>query len=253
MASWQALAQELSVWQELGRSPELWWRDDDAQKDSGALQRLNQLSLNYQIPLQLAVIPAGVEQSLLSAFESNQRLYGLQHGYSHRNHASADKRKCELGDDRSLNAVLAELLEGRNLLAELLGEAFTAALVPPWNRLTEALPPKLNQIGFIGLSTLGPRVSSPIYGLAQVNVHVDLIDWKNRAFAGEARVLSQFISHLSARRQGIVDPDEATGFMTHHLAHDDDCWAFCQKLFHFLQQYPVAWQSPEKLFSVPRV
>ncbi|MEK9660397.1 MAG: hypothetical protein VW644_01455, partial [Alphaproteobacteria bacterium] len=39
-APWDALAAELDVWAAAGRTATLWWRDDDADAASPALERL---------------------------------------------------------------------------------------------------------------------------------------------------------------------------------------------------------------------
>jgi hypothetical protein len=249
MNSWDLLDRELTAWE--GEHPTLWWRDDDAQRQTSELDRLNALSLKFSLPLQLAVIPQGACASLLDAFDANPDLWALQHGFSHRNHAPASERKCELGDHRPLVEVLAELSQGRERLRELLPDHFLPVLVPPWNRMAEAVAKSLPQQGFVGLSTLGPRTESSgeSCGLRQVNVHVDLINWrKGRCFAGEEAVLAQLIEHLRARREGQVDATEPTGIMTHHLAHDEGCWNFCEQLFAFLHQR-CFWLSAPQLFT----
>ncbi|MEH6627397.1 MAG: polysaccharide deacetylase family protein [Motiliproteus sp.] len=249
MSNWPALIQELRLWQQQGLVPTLWWRDDDCQQDTAALRRLSQLSLDYQIPLHLAVIPRGADASLKSVFFDNPWLFALQHGYSHRNHAPKTERKCELGEHRPLSEVVHELQQGREYLNLLLGQqVFVPLLVPPWNRVTDTLLPHLSEIGLVGLSTLGPRLAERCYQLPQVNVHIDIIDWKIRSFAGDQRVLSQLLTHLQGRREGLFDVTEATGLMTHHLAHDEQCWEFCQRLFEVMADYGGQWQEPSQLF-----
>jgi len=240
---WQALLAELDAWQQRGQPATLWWRDDDAEQDSPALQRLNRLSIRFGIPLTLAVIPVDAKASLAPLFAANTRLQAWQHGYSHRNHAPPAQRKCELGDHRPLATVLEELQRGRVLLQGLLGERFAPVLVPPWNRLAAGLIPRLDGAGFCGLSTLGPR--QPL-ALPTLNVHVDLINWRDGGrFAGEAAVLTQLLGHLQARRLGRVDASEPSGIMTHHLAHDEACWAFLERFFGALVHHPgLRWVNP---------
>lgn len=248
--AWQRLAEELDCWRQLDRQPTLWWRDDDAEQDSEALQRLCRLSRDYSIPLNLAVIPAGADESLRPLFQNTPGLQALQHGYSHQNHAPASKRKCELGDDRPLADILQQLSQGQACLVELLGEAFVPALVPPWNRLSDDLVHQLQQQGFVGLSTLGPRQAGILSGLRLNHVHIDLINWRDgRCFAGDAKVLGQLIDHLRQRRLEQVDPLEATGLMSHHLAHDECCWGFLERLFRFLEGKPVCWLTGAELFT----
>ncbi|WP_421870067.1 polysaccharide deacetylase family protein [Motiliproteus sp.] len=248
--SWQLLADELGCWRALARTPTLWWRDDDAEQDSEALQRLCRLSRKFSIPLSLAVIPAGADESLKPLFQRTLGLQALQHGYSHQNHAPASKRKCELGDDRPLTDIVEQLSRGREHLTQLLGQAFVPALVPPWNRLSETLVDQLRPRHFVGLSTLGPRQAAIVSGLRLNHVHIDLINWREgRRFAGDAQVLGQLINHLRQRRLAEVDPQEATGLMSHHLAHDEGCWDFLERLFRFLEDQPVRWLTGAELFD----
>ncbi len=248
--SWKALAEELQRWSDQDVVPTLWWRDDDAQQQTPSLQRLCELSRRFELPLSLAVIPFGAGESLMPLFDATRGLTALQHGFRHVSYARAGLRNSELGDDRPLAEVLAELAQGQQRLQQLLGARFIEVLVPPWNRLSGELSARLSDIGCRGLSTLGPRSEACKSGLRINNVHVDLINWRQgRCFAGETRVLQQLVAHLQQRRLGHVDRDEATGLMTHHLAHDAGCWQFCEQLFQFLAARPVRWLTAAHCFS----
>ncbi|MEH6473333.1 MAG: polysaccharide deacetylase family protein [Halopseudomonas sp.] len=246
---WQRLGDELQAWRDQTRTATLWWRDDDAQQQTPALERLCELSRCFAIPLSLAVIPNGADSSLFPLFETTPQLLALQHGFSHQNHAAAGLRKCELGVDRPLAGILQQLEQGQQQLQKLLGAHFIPVLVPPWNRLSEELSQQLATKGCVGLSTLGVRQQPQQYGLRVNNVHVDLINWRQGGhFAGEDAVLKSLIRHLRQRRLGEVDSDEATGLMTHHLAHDDGSWQFCQRLFEFMADQPVRWLDARQCF-----
>ncbi|WP_036190895.1 polysaccharide deacetylase family protein [Marinobacterium lacunae] len=248
MVNWSDLDAEIQLWRDEGRIPTLWWRDDDAQKDSAALRRLSALSAKYAVPLALAAIPKGCEQSLVDVVEDNPGLSILQHGYSHLSYAPVTERKCELGSHRPIVTITDELTRGLQQLREMFGSRFHAVLVPPWNRLSLDVVDSLPASGFVGLSTLGPRSSGSVE-LVQVNVHVDLIDWKGgRKFAGEERALGQLIDHLRLRRLEKVDPLEATGVMTHHLVHDEPLWVFLERLLSFTHEAGVRWCSTDELF-----
>ncbi len=240
MSSWEALAAELDAWRMVDLAPTLWWRDDDAEGLCPALERLNQLSLGYRVPLYLATIPQSVRPDLAALLASNPRLWLLQHGYSHRSHALPGQRKCELGDDRPLAETGRELAQGWQQLQRFRERALPV-LVPPWNRLSEQVAERLPGLGYARLSVLGARPQRR--GIAEVNVHVDLVNWKQgRCFAGEAAVIGQLVAHLRSRRVGGAEPQEPTGIMTHHLAHDEACWAFLAHLFTFLERYPeIRW------------
>jgi hypothetical protein len=128
-------------------------------------------------------------------------------------------------------------------------------LVPPWNRISDALNPSLPKLGFIGLSCFAPRAPAlPGEGLVRVNAHIDIVDWRStRTFVGEAVALEAAIDHLAARRLGTVDSDEPTGLLTHHLVHDDDCWRFAERFLSVTAAHPAArWLSAAEAFGVNR-
>ncbi|NVK44090.1 MAG: hypothetical protein HWE39_22835 [Oceanospirillaceae bacterium] len=226
MTVWQALVQELQRWP---TPPTLWWRDDDAVAPTAALERLLLLTGEHAIPLQLAVIPAYSEATLAARLTDTEQVWILQHGWNHRGYAAAGERKRELGGPRPRDEILQQLSQGRELLARQYGPRALDILVPPWNRIDADLLPALPGLGYRRLSVLGPRPREPV-GLQQINVHIDIIDWKRRCFAGEEAVVQRLTSHLEARRLGTADACEPTGLMTHHLDQDDDCWRFLAEL-----------------------
>ena len=60
MSPWQRLSAELDQWQALGRAATLWWRDDDAETATPALEKLLGLQRRHGVPLALATIPVVV-------------------------------------------------------------------------------------------------------------------------------------------------------------------------------------------------
>ena len=103
-----------------------------------------------------------------------------------------------------------------------------------------------------GLSAFGPRPRArPAPGLVQVNTHVDIVAWRgNRGFVGVQAALAQAVRHLAARRSGSADPDEPTGWLTHHLQHDAAAWRFLEQLLSATRQDPaVEWLDPRALFA----
>jgi len=250
MSSWRALRAELDRWGREGCRASFWWRDDDASAPGEALDRLLELSGKYEVSLALAVIPAEAEATLADALRRRAPLQLLQHGFSHRNHAPATEKKMELGPHRPYGGVARELKAGRKRLKALFGRRFLPALVPPWNRIDPALLPRLPDLGFVGLSTFKARTTAePVPGLRQVNCHIDVMDWRERRFVGEAAALGQAVEHLAARRQSAADPAEATGLMTHHLAHDAAAWRFLDRFLNATAPHPAArWLSARQAF-----
>jgi hypothetical protein len=229
------LTAELDLWAAAGRTATLWWRDDDAGEMTEPLERLFALRNKVDVGVALATVPTRVDDPFRARLAEEAGVAVLQHGYSHHNFATADERKIELDASRPAEYVIAELAVGMQTLASVPG--WLPVLVPPWNRIAPHLLPLLPELGFAGLSGLGPRQrQNPMPGLRQNNVHIDPIDWRGGqgppgAFAGTEAALTAAVAHLAARRTGPADSEEATGLMTHHLAQDEDTWRFIE---HFI-------------------
>jgi hypothetical protein len=244
--NWRDLTRELDQWSGKGRSATLWWRDDDAGQRNAPLDRLLALGRLWQVPVALSVVPDRVADDLPEAFSGTPARV-LQHGWRHVNRAPPDARKCELIADHITEEAL---VAGRARLAALFGSLCLPVLVPPWNRIDEALLPRLGDLGYRGLSRYKPRQAATTSGLHQVNTHVDIIDWRSgRRFRGEPETLQVLVEHLQARRQSTVDPGEPTGLLTHHLDHDEACWAFIDRLFDRTRGHPaVRWLGADEIF-----
>ena len=245
---WAALAAELDLWAAAGQAATLWWRDDDAAEVTPALGRLLGLGAEFGVPLALAVVPGRLAADLPARL-AGDGVAVLQHGWRHVNHAGRGAGACELGDHRPLAEVGRDLGAGHRRLADAFGGRFLPVLVPPWNRISGPVQATLPALGFIGLSTFGPR-EPPTPGIVQVNAHCDPIKWKQGArFAGTARTLDDLAGHLAARRQGIVDPSEPTGLVTHHPDLDQQAWDFVAEVLRRTQAHPAArWLSAAAAF-----
>ena len=228
MTNWHDLENELDLWAGAEATSTFWWRDDDAVEDTPALGRLLDLRARFDVPLAIAAIPARADATLARALAEVPAAAVLQHGYAHHNHTPDQRAKSELGRERPVPAVLADLSAGRARMDELFGAFWHPILVPPWNRIDAAVVAALPDEGYRGISAMGAcGAADAVPGLTRIDVHVDLIDWPTtRGFAGDGVVLEAALEHLRRRRAGTVDPNEPTGLMTHHLAHDDACWAF---------------------------
>jgi hypothetical protein len=249
MSSWDDLTQELDVWQRAGKQAEFWWRDDDAVTTTPALERLLELRQKTGCGLALAVIPARADDALARRLADEPDVVVAQHGWAHINHAPPGRPKSELGPDRLPAYVLGELGRGWLALDRLFGADWLKIIVPPHNRIAPPVAAGLAAAGYAGLSTDKPRRGSPP-GLALVNTHIDIMEWTaTRAFLGEGQCLAQAIAHLRAKRIGDADPEEPTGLLTHHLAHDPPAWAFVERFFAHTAAHPaILWRHPRELF-----
>jgi hypothetical protein len=229
MPNWQALADEVARWRDAGRTAELWWRDDDAADAGSSLSGLLALHRQTGVPLALAVIPAHATQALADHLVGETTIDVLQHGYAHVNHALPSEKKIELGPHRPAMVVLGELGTGWLALERLFVSRVLPVLVPPWNRIAPGLVPALPEIGFRGLSTFGPRRARPLRGLSEINMHVDLLDWKGgRGFVGEGAALGALVAALARAR---AVSNEPVGILSHHLAMDAEAWDFLRSIW----------------------
>jgi len=247
---WDSLREELARWRDAGREVEFWWRDDDAVQWTPALAQLVGLARRFDVPLALAVVPSNAESALFAQLANDVCV--LQHGVDHRNRSTAGAKRAEFVPQERPQDAVARIAAGRARLAALAGERWTAAFAPPWNRMPEALAAQLPGAGLRGLSRFGPRARArPSPGLAQVNAHVDLVAWRgDRSFVGVRAALAQAVRHLAARRTGSADPEEPTGWLTHHLQHDRATWRFLEQLFERTREAPaVRWLSARTLFA----
>ena len=249
MAEWDALEAELEAWRCAGRQATLWWRDDDATRATGELDRLLRLSHEADVPVALAVIPRDADDSLCGAVAGRPDMAVLQHGWSHDNHAPADAKQEEHGPHRPRQVMLAEIAEGWRRLERFPNRL--PVMVAPWNRMDDDLIPALPETGLSAVSTMGARdAAEPAPGVRRTNVHVDIVDWHGSGgFMGDRAVLDQVLTHLNARRTAACDGDEPTGLMTHHLFHDEGCWDFIGRFLRATRSHGGArWLTAREAF-----
>jgi hypothetical protein len=254
-AGWPDLTDELDRWGEAGRVATLWWRDDDAATATASLDRL--LSIAGDVPIALAAIPAAADQGLRQRLTRSSRSTKpprwiiLQHGWRHANHAARGK-KSEFPPGRSRRSVASDLAAGRARLIALFEDRALAVLAPPWNHFDGSFLPLLPACGLAAISRIKPRrTARPAPGVAEINVHVDLIAWRDdRRFIGEGAALAGLIGHLRARRLGEVDAEEPTGILTHHLVQDDRTDAFLHRFIAISSAHPATrWLDPVEAFA----
>lgn len=249
---WTLLHEELNAWSELDTVANLWWRDDDAAAPGPKLDKLIEVSADAG--LLLAVIPAkcGVELPRMLSHAPQVRI--AQHGYAHINHAPRGQGlgAWELGLHRPMDVVLAELEMGKEQLKTFFEDTFLPVVVPPWNRIDPLLFEPLASRGYRAVSAFGARSSNHLADrLEAVNAHCDPIRWKTGAkFGGELKTINQILEHLAAKRTGLADPDEPTGYLTHHIDMDEDAWEFSSRLARLVNEHSGAqWLPPSAIFK----
>ncbi len=247
---WKPIERMLDDLEASGQRLRLWWRDDDAVAATPQLERLIDLSIRYEAPVLLAVIPNNADQSLADRLMSEPRLIPAVHGFGHINHAGPDEKKQELGAHRPLEKVLDELAAGHRLLADLFGDNLAGVLVPPWNRIAQEVVAGLPALGFTGLSCFGPEekiVSTS--GLRVHNSHIDPIDWHGSRSLLGAEMLAGAVEGAIRSRLDAA-PDFPVGLLTHHLIHDESIWSFVEGFLERTQNNAACeWVDPSHLFG----
>lgn len=242
--AWAGLDAEFALWRRAGRKASFWWRDDDAHRQDQSLDRLIDLSTATGMPPSLAVVPAWLEPSLIAPISRLDLVTIVQHGWQHVNHSkgSGDKGAWELGMHRGEAAVWSDVVRGRDILRDAFADQFIPIIAPPWNKFDPALFNQLVPKGFCGISAFGARSieTQSISGVTVNNCHCDPINWKSqKRFRGTQRTLFLLIEHLQGRRLGTLDPNEATGLLTHHLDMDEPTWAFTSLLLQVMATHPA--------------
>jgi len=243
---WTPLDAELAHWKQ--DDLPLWWRDDDAIEPTTALAKLAVVSQRVGLPVHLAIIPAHVRDTLADVVDG-QTLIPVVHGWSHRNHAPQSQKKSEFGATRPLEIRANEASVSLARLTNLFGTALQPMFVPPWNRIAPDMTGKLAALGYTSLSTFTPRTTPDAApGLAQINTHLDPIDWHNtRSLIDPDALIAQVTRQLCDRRTGKADATEPYGILTHHLVHDAAIWTFTEQLILRLMNGPAyAWTDQKQ-------
>ena len=249
---WSPLNAALEQAKDQGCHLRFWWRDDDAVAHTPALDRLLSIARRYNAGIGLAVIPRDLQASLVSRLADESSALALVHGWSHDNFAPPEIKKAEFGAHRPVETMVAEAQRALHVAREQFGAKLLPVFVPPWNRISGELTPRLPRLGFAGLSTFMDRkVAFPAEGLLQVNTHVDPIDWHGTRSAIEPeQIIAGFVLAIERRMAGAADREEPIGFLTHHLVHDEVIWMLSERLIAHLAERSIYFLRPDACFGI---
>ena len=248
MSSWADLDDELAAWAHAGLTPRFWWRDDDAQEPTEALERLIALSDAHKVPAHLAVIPHGLSSALAPRLHRAAHIHTVQHGFAHINHEPKGNPASEIGDTRDIALQCADLTDGWQILTRAALPRLLPLLVPPWNTIAAETRRCLPRLGYRALSSYaGRNAQDPVPGLMQLDGHLDPVRWKQgRVFRGTDKMLGLIIETMQAHRAA-HDPTPIC-YLTHHLQTGDDIWDFTDQMFTRLEGR-VTWLSLSNLLG----
>jgi len=207
----------------------VFFRDDDAGWDDARLFDLLHAFADHECPVDLAVIPASLQEPLRVLLSRHRAaapgIVGLhQHGWSHANH-EATGRKCEFGPSRPAGHQSLDIARGARSLRSAFGDGVDPIFTPPWNRCTQDTVDELVRLGFKALSrdsSARPLDTGPLEELPVA------VDWtaawtRNGGPAGVADAVA-----------GALQAGEVTGLMFHHATMDASQVACTRELLDLL-------------------
>lgn len=241
------LAAALAKLEQDGRAREIFLRDDDVDVDEPGLRRLLDLSLSYDVSLNLEIIPARLSGDAARLLLDHQRfapgrVEAHQHGWRHISHETAGK-KCEFGAARSYDEQLRDLARGKARSTEALGELFFPAFTPPWNRCSEATYRALDQLGFKVLSRDANGLVG--YGFREIPVTLDLLRSRDDGQSPHQACFERLLEQLTTRRP--------IGIMLHHKVMGKSAFRWLEFLLDHLAGSPaVSFHTFSSLAAVQR-
>lgn len=239
----------------------IWWRDDDLEAPSPALDAMLEALGAAGIAPAFAALPATVSPAAIAALDGTEAVV-FPHGWAHANHEPADRKKSEFGPARPAEIRLTEIARGWERVRDLAGDRAVGVFTPPWNRIEPALSDRLVETGVVGLSTYLAQLTDPTAaapsGLPRLETHVDLIDWRGgrmplSADAVIARLLiwlnsgasADTASPVGAKNQDKMPVDNPIGILSHHRDTPVEAWSGWAPIWRILQHHPgTEWVSP---------
>jgi hypothetical protein len=246
---WQMLVEELDRWYDAGRRARFWLRDDDVHEPTAALDELLRRLRSHGAPCLLAVIPMLAGEPLAARLQNEPLVRIAMHGAWHTNHAPAGHKSAETPVERGLDPIFAELSTARTRLIAHFGGRAGDWYVPPWNRIEKAVVARLPNLGFNAISTFAENLFHLGPALAQVNTHIDLMDWKGgRIGRTEAAISMDMATQLARARENGWAP---VGILAHHLVHDAMAWTVLDRILDLISRHPAAmWSASDGLLAV---
>jgi peptidoglycan/xylan/chitin deacetylase (PgdA/CDA1 family) len=209
-------------------------RDDDGGWADDRLFAMLDLFERYAMPIDVAVIPHALEPSLAGVLASRTGgdvVHLHQHGYAHVNHEPPDRRKCEFGPARPLDALHHDVARGWQRLTSLLGDAVEPVFTPPWNRCVDGLADVLAAVGHRVLSRDHTAGAIGHAAVAEVAINVD---WFGST-KGERWSRRQLGERVASR----IASGGPVGLMLHHGVTDDAGLAELEQLIAVLAAHEM--------------
>ncbi len=214
------------------RRPDIFFRDDDADRDIPELRRLLDVFGSKRTPISLAVIPGTLSPDgarLLRDLAEAPWVELHQHGWMHTNH-EPEGRKCEFGPSRGLAQQRLDIMRGRERLLDQLGDRCVPIFTPPWNRCTSETCRALVELGFTALSKDQSPCPAAV-DIPEASIAVDIFTWKRGPQLKSAEGIGAELLKRFRR-------SEPVGILLHHKVMAGQAFALVESLLATLA--PVA-------------
>jgi predicted deacetylase len=203
---------------EAPRSVSFFFRDDDAGWEDARLFELLDVFVDYNVPIDLAVIPKSISRKTVGYLrtlveDGPEHISIHQHGYAHVNHEQTG-RKCEFGESRSGECQQADIAAGKELLSDLFGPTLDPIFTPPWNRCTASTAACLQHEGFTVLSR--DVTATPLNHPRLMELPVS-IDWFRRR-----KNVRLTPNELGESLSEAASAEAPVGVMLHHALVDEE-------------------------------
>lgn len=226
----------------------VFFRDDDVGELTDPLRFLLDVFLEYEIPCHYQVVPHYLDSQSAAALrqikrENPERVHFNQHGLRHEQMIGGQKSYGEFAGGRAYEDQLRDIRLGKEMLEQMLGDAFTPdVFTPPCHKYDAETIRALGDLGFAILSAgihvgwasrgyyaagrllgrvdfLGKRVSyhqrmTPDPRIAELSVAIDVHEDQAEDGSRLDKGLDELWSEFSAVRRHL----DAVGVMTHHQA-----------------------------------
>ncbi|HKN96105.1 MAG TPA: hypothetical protein VJX10_03225 [Pseudonocardiaceae bacterium] len=229
----------------LHRPVDFFFRDDDVGWGDDRLWPLLDLFAEHALPVDLAVIPTELTESLArdlhaAAASAPGALRFHQHGFAHVNHEMAG-RKYEFGPSRPQPLQRQDIAEGRRRVTDLLGPSVEPIFTPPWNRCTPQTGQCLAELGFAVLSREAKAAPLAVPGLVELPISVDWFAHRK----GMRLSRAEFGDLVAAT----VLSGRPVGVMFHHAIMDAGERAAVGELLGLVARHPMASSSPMRALA----
>jgi hypothetical protein len=220
-------------------------RDDDGGWSTDRLRDLLDVTCQYGVPVDVAVIPDAADLALARELRLRDEyiVRTHQHGLGHVNHESTG-RTCEFGVSRAVGDQRNDIASGRRRLFDLLGDRVDPIFTPPWNRCTALTARCLVSLEFELLSC---DIGAERFGMEELAELPVSLDWTGRrgAITGPDAWGQTIAASVGAA-------DAPVGLMLHHAVMTHDDRTMLRQLLDVLTGHPCVRFEPMLAISRAR-